>query len=616
MKKTIYIIGISAFYHDSAVSLLKNGEIIAAAQEERFSRKKHDSAFPRNALKSCLDYAGISLNDIEFIAFYDKPLLKFKRLLETYYTFAPKGLKSFLTAIPVWINEKIKIKQTVLDELENIGCGKFNKKLLFPEHHLSHAASAFFPSPYEDAAILTVDGVGEFSTTTLGYGNKNKLKIIKEIHFPNSLGLLYSSFTYHTGFKVNSGEYKLMGLAPFGESKYVDKIYDKLIKVKEDGSFILNMKYFNYSTGLTMTNSNFNKLFGHKPRKPESKITQHEMDMAASIQKVTEEVMLKLVNYAYNETGSKNLVMAGGVALNCVANGNILRKGPFKNIWIQPAAGDAGGALGSAYSIWHLYLNNERSYDGKNDRMKGSYLGPSYTDDDVKGRLKKFRAIGENYENEDELLTKAAHLIKEGSILGWHQGRMEFGPRALGSRSILGDATNSEMQKKMNLKIKYRESFRPFAPSVMIEMVNDYFDLNRESPYMLLVDNIKKDRQVALTDEQKKILGIEKLNIQRSDIPAVTHVDYSARIHTVDKKVAYRYWKLLNKLKKMYNIGIIVNTSFNVRGEPIVCTPEDAYLCFMRTEMNYLIIGNWLFNKQDQPELKENVDWRNIYELD
>jgi len=616
MRKPVFILGISAYYHDSAAALLKNGEIAAAAQEERFTRKKHDPGFPLHAIRFCLDFEGISLDDIDYVAFYDKPFLKFERLLETYYAFAPHGVRSFVTAIPVWIKEKLFLKQNLRKELEAIGGRKFAGKILFPEHHVSHAASAFLASPYDDAAILTVDGVGEYATTTMGRGRGNQIDLYHEIDFPHSLGLLYSAFTYHIGFKVNSGEYKVMGLAPYGEPRFVDTIYERLIRVKDDGSFKLNMKYFDYPAGLRMTNSAFDRLFQHKPRQPESDLTQFEMDMAASIQVVVEDIMLKAVRFLHRETGAKNLVMAGGVALNCVANGELLRKGPFENIWVQPAAGDAGGAIGSALAVWHIYLNNPRICDNMRDRMKGSYLGPEFSDKDIEHRLSRLGAKGKHYESEDELLSAVAGIISGGSIIGWLQGRMEFGPRALGARSIIGDARNKEMQKKMNLKIKFRESFRPFAPSVMVEDVNEFFDLDRESPYMLLVDYVKKSRRIDMTEEQKNLFGIDKLNISRSDIPAVTHVDYSARIQTVDKEISPRYWKLHNKFRELTGYGILVNTSFNVRGEPIVCTPEDAYLCFMRTEMDYLVAGNWILSKADQLELQENVDWRKIYELD
>ena len=616
MRKHTHLLGISAFYHDSAAVLLRDGEIIAAVQEERFSRKKHDSGFPRRAVRFCLEFENLALSDVDFIVFYDKPLLKFERLLETYYAFAPRGVRSFITAMPAWLREKLTLKQTLRQELESLGFGQITGKILFAEHHLSHAASAFYPSPYRDAAILTVDGVGEYATTTLGYGKDNQMDMHKEIHFPHSLGLLYTAFTYHTGFKVNSGEYKVMGLAPYGQPKYVDLIFDKLIRARDDGSFRLNMKYFDYATGRKMTNKAFDKLFGQGPRAPESKITQHEMDMAASLQAVTEEVMLKLAKHAHETTGSKNLVMAGGVALNCVANGKILREGVFENIWIQPASGDAGGALGAALAAWHLYLGNSRQADGRRDKMKGAYLGPEFSNDEIERRLEKLGAVGKQIDNEDEFLKEIARLIDEGYVIGCLQGRMEFGPRALGARSIIGDARNKEMQKKMNLKIKYRESFRPFAPSVVFEMVNEYFDLDRESPYMLLADFVKKEHRKEMTQDQSRLFGLEKLILLRSDIPAVTHIDYSARIQTVEQETAPRYWKIINAFKERTAFGIIVNTSFNVRGEPIVCAPEDAYLCFMRTEMDYLICGDWIMAKTDQPAMKDDTDWRSMYELD
>ena len=616
MKRPTYILGISAFYHDSAAALIRDGEIIAAAQEERFSRRKHDPRFPTHAVKYCLEFAGLELGDVDYVVFYDKPMLKFERLLETYYAFAPRGLASFVTAMPVWLKEKLSLKRLLREELENLGRGPVRGKLLFPEHHLSHAASAFYPSPYDEAAVLTVDGVGEYATTTVGHGRGRDLRITRQIDFPHSLGLLYSAFTYHTGFKVNSGEYKVMGLAPYGEPRYVKKLYDHVIDVRPDGSYRLDMKYFDFATGLKMTSRAFDELFGHKPRDPESTLTQHEMDMAASLQVVTEEVMLKLARHAHEQTRSKNLVLAGGVALNCVANGRILREGPFENFWIQPASGDAGGAVGAALAVWHLYLGNERQSDGRTDRMQGAYLGPEFSDDDVERRLSRLGAVAKRIPDDDALYREAARLIDEGNVIGWHQGRMEFGPRALGGRSIVGDARNKEMQKKMNLKIKYRESFRPFAPSVMLEMVNDYFDLDRESPYMLLVDYVRKDRQNPMTEEQKQLFGIDKLNIIRSDIPAITHIDYSARIQTVDRATAPRYWNLINAFKERSGYGIVVNTSFNVRGEPIVCTPEDSYLCFMRTEMDYLFCGNWMMSKTEQPKLRDDVDWRRQYELD
>jgi carbamoyltransferase len=617
MNKPIYTLGISAYYHDSAAALLNDGAIVAAAQEERFTRKKHDPGFPSNAIRFCLDYAGIGLEEIDYIAFYDKPFLKFERLLETYYAFAPRGVRSFNAAIPVWIKEKINLKKTIRTELEKLQRGLVTAELSFTEHHLSHAASAFYPSPFTEAAILTVDGVGEYATTTIGKGCGKEIEILSEIHFPHSLGLLYSAFTYHTGFKVNSGEYKLMGLAPYGEPKYVDLIFDEIIDVKADGSFHLNMKYFDYATGLKMTNSKFDKLFGSKPRSPESQITSREMDMAASIQVVTEEVMMKLANTAREQSGCDKLVMAGGVALNCVANGRIFREESFKDIWIQPAAGDAGGALGAAFAGWHILHGAEREVNSDgSDRMKGAYLGPEFDDDVIERKLAALGAIGKRFENEDELLKETAKLLVEDKVAGWFQGRMEFGPRALGARSILGDARNIHMQQNMNLKIKHRESFRPFAPSVIVEDVGKYFNLESPSPYMLLVDYVRTDCRKEMTDREKSYSGIEKLNVPRSNIPAVTHIDYSARIQTVDKRTAPRYWKLLNEFKNLTGHGLVINTSFNVRGEPIVCTPEDAYLCFMRTEMDFLVCGNWLLLKEDQPALEEKQDWRKLYQPD
>ena len=616
MKRPTYILGISAFYHDSAAALIRDGEIVAAAQEERFTRRKHDPRFPTHAARFCLEFAGLELGDVDHVVFYDKPMLKFERLLETYYAFAPRGMTSFITAMPVWLKEKLSLKRLLREELENLGRGPLRGTLLFPEHHLSHAASAFYPSPYDEAAVLTVDGVGEYATTTVGQGRGSDLRIRRQIDFPHSLGLLYSAFTYHTGFKVNSGEYKVMGLAPYGEPRFVKTLYDHVIDVRPDGSYRLDMKYFDFATGLRMTSAAFDELVGHKPRDPESTLTQHEMDMAASIQVITEEIMLKLARHAHEQSRSKNLVLAGGVALNCVANGRVLREGPFENIWIQPASGDAGGAVGAALAAWHLYLGNGRTSDGRTDRMRGAYLGPEFGDDEVERRLSRMGAVATRIPDDDALYREAARLIDEGNVIGWHQGRMEFGPRALGGRSIVGDARNPEMQKKMNLKIKYRESFRPFAPSVMLEMVHDYFDLDRESPYMLLVDYVRKDRQNPMTEEQKRLFGIDKLNILRSDIPAITHIDYSARIQTVDRATAPRYWNLIDAFRERSGYGIVVNTSFNVRGEPIVCTPEDSYLCFMRTEMDHLFCGNWMMSKTQQPRLRDDVDWRRQYELD
>ncbi|GBD92151.1 decarbamoylnovobiocin carbamoyltransferase [bacterium BMS3Abin04] len=603
------ILGISAFYHDSAACLVVDGEIISAAQEERFTRKKHDYRFPVNAAEFCLEYSKLDINDIDIVAFYDKPFLKFERLLETYLAYAPIGITSFIKAMPLWIKQKLWIKDLIKKELGHEG------KVLFPEHHESHAASAFYPSPFEDAAILTLDGVGEWTTTSFGVGEKNKINIIADIKYPHSIGLLYSAFTYFTGFRVNSGEYKVMGLAPYGEPKYVDLILNELIDLKEDGSFKMNMKYFNYNAGLTMTNNKFAKLFGGPPRKPESKLTQREMDLARSVQKVTEEIMLRMARHVKKETGKNKLCLAGGVALNCVANGKILRENIFDDIWIQPAASDAGGALGAALFAWYKYLGNERKSDEANDVQKGSYLGPEFTDREIKSFLEDNKLVYKELD-ENELIETTAELIDNQKVIGWFQGRMEFGPRALGNRSIIGDARSSEMQKKMNLKIKFRESFRPFAPSILEEKVSDYFDIDKASPYMLLVADVQADKRKEMTDEENKLFGIEKLNIKRSDIPAVTHVDYSARIQTVDGKHNSKYYKLIKKIDEKYDCPVIINTSFNVRGEPIVCTPEDAYKCFMRTEMDYLVIGNFILDKKEQKPIKDDINWRKEFALD
>ncbi len=605
----MYILGISAYYHDSAAALIKDGEIISAAQEERFSRKKHDSGFPAKAAAYCLESAGITAEDLDLVAFYDKPFIKFERILESYLAYAPKGIRSFLKAMPLWIKQKLWIKEIIKKEL---GYGGI---IIFPEHHESHAASAFFPSPFESAAILTADGVGEWTTTSFGRGSGNKIEILGDIKFPHSLGLLYSAFTYYTGFKVNSGEYKVMGLAPYGEPKYVDVILNELIDLKEDGSFKLNMEYFDYVAGLTMTNEKFNKLFGGEPRKPESELTQREMDLARSVQEVTEEIMLRMSRFVKKETGEKYLCLAGGVALNCVANGKILREGIFEDIWIQPAAGDAGGAVGAALFAWHQYLENGRTADNKNDFQKGSYLGPEFSEEEIKKFLDGNEIEYKKYDY-DKLVDVTADLIAEENVIGWFQGRMEFGPRALGNRSILGDARSPKMQSKMNLKIKFRESFRPFAPSVLEERVADYFELDRPSPYMLLVAEVKRERQIKMSNESQKLFGIEKLNVPRSDIPAVTHVDYTARIQTVSKKTNPLYHKLLSTFEQKHGCAVLVNTSFNVRGEPIVCTPEDAYKCFMRTEMDYLVLGPFLLDKKDQRPLEEDVDWRKLFALD
>ena len=603
------ILGISAFYHDSAACIIKDGELIAAAQEERFTRKKHDHSFPLNAIQYCLETAKINGVDLDYVAFYDKPILKFERILETYLSYAPIGIRSFLKAMPLWIKKKIWIKEIIKSELNYSG------EIVFPEHHESHAASAFFLSPFQQAAFITMDGVGEWSTTSFGIGKGNKIEIMADIQFPHSLGLLYSAFTYYTGFRVNSGEYKVMGLAPYGEPKYKDLIYQYLIDVKEDGSFKMNMDYFNYCVGLTMTNSKFHTLFGAPPRKPESKITQKEMDLARSVQEVTEEIVLKVAKHIKKETKMKFLCLAGGVALNCVANGKILRSGIFDDIWIQPAAGDAGGAIGCAFFTYYHYLENQRIADNKSDFMKGAYLGPEFKNDSIKSFLIKNEYPYQKL-SDTELPEKIADLISNTKVIGWFQGRMEFGPRALGSRTIIGDARSSTMQKTMNLKIKYRESFRPFAPSVRAENISDYFEIDRESPYMLLVANVQKSKQVEISAEQNSYFGLEKLNLVRSVVPAITHVDFSARIQSVNYRTNPRYHQMITKFNDKYGCPVIVNTSFNVRGEPIVCTPKDAYLCFMRTEMDFLIIGNFLLDKKEQRPLAVDADWRNEFELD
>jgi len=605
----VYILGISAFYHDSAACLLKDGEILSAAQEERFTRKKGDHAFPTQSINYCLKHARITGKDLSYVVFYDKPFLKFERLLETYLNFAPVGIKSFIKAMPLWVKEKLWMKEFIKKELG------FEGTILFPEHHESHAASAFYPSPFQDAAFLTMDGVGEWTTSSFGAGSGNKIQIDSDIHFPHSIGLLYSAFTYYTGFKVNSGEYKVMGLAPYGEPKYVDKIYSELIDLKEDGSFKMNMEYYNYCAGLTMTNEKFHNLFGGAPRKPESNLTQKEMNIARSVQEVTEEVMLRMARHVRKETGQKNLCLAGGVALNCVANGKLLRENIFENIWIQPAAGDAGGALGAALTAWYQYLGNERSADGKTDAMQGAYLGPQFSNEEIKTWLEG-NEIPFKYLNEDELYSQTASLLADEKVVGWFQGRMEFGPRALGNRSIIGDARSAKMQATMNIKIKFREGFRPFAPSVLSEKVADYFEMKNESPYMLLVADVKKERQKEMTGEQKKLFGIDKLNILRSDIPAVTHIDYSARIQTVQKESNPRYHKLISEFEKQTGYAVVVNTSFNVRGEPIVCSPQDAYRCFMRTDIDYLVLENFLLNKTEQKQLENDVDWKKEFVLD
>jgi carbamoyltransferase len=610
------VLGVSAFYHDSAASLVEDGEVVAAAQEERFTRKKHDSRFPVHAVEYCLSEAGVKLDAVDYVAFYDKPFLKFERLLETYLAFAPRGFKSFRMAMPLWIREKLFQKGMLRNKLREFHLGfDWDKRLLFTEHHLSHAASAYFPSPFEEAVVLTMDGVGEWATTSMAIGRGSKLEMHKEIHFPHSLGLLYSAFTYYTGFRVNSGEYKLMGLAPYGEARYTQKILDNLIDIKQDGSFRLNLDYFDYCTGLTMTNGNFDKLFGGPARKPSERITQHHMNLAASIQAVLERVVLLLARSLAAETRIANLCLAGGVALNCVANGKLLRDGSFRNLWVQPAAGDAGGALGAALGAYHIYRGQGRTpLAGRADRMKGSYLGPSFEQKDIERRLASVQAKFEVLSDEETIRACAGALAGE-KALGWFQGRMEFGPRALGGRSILGDARSPTMQSVLNLKVKYRESFRPFAPSVLREHVSDWFELDGDSPYMLLVADVVQRRRVAMTAEQQKLFGIEKLNVPRSDIPAVTHVDYSARIQTVHKETNPRYHAMISRFQELTGCPVIVNTSFNVRGEPIVCTPEDAFRCFMGTEIEALAVGNCFLNKQDQdPKLKLNYE--TAFELD
>jgi carbamoyltransferase len=620
----MHILGISAFYHDSAAALITDGRITAAAQEERFTRKKHDPGFPVHAIQYCLKEAGIGIDDLEAVVFYDKPLLKFERLLETYYGFAPKGLPSFLMAIPVWLKEKMFLKRLIRDELKK--CGDYNSKklkMLFPEHHLSHAASAFYPSNFKEAAILTIDGVGEWATASICHGKDRKITNLKELHFPHSIGLLYSAFTYYTGFKVNSGEYKLMGLAPYGNKlsdrvkQMVSLIKNELIDLKPDGSVWLNQHYFNYATGLTMVHDDkWEKLFGFPKRNPETPLEQHHCDLALAIQEVTEEAVMSMAKEAQRLTGSENLCMAGGVALNCVANGKLMNAGIFKNIFIQPAAGDAGGSLGAALAAYHLYYEKPRVYEEAMDLMQGSYLGPEFSDLDVKYMARKYKAVFEVFPDFDELARHTAVLLAQGNAIGWMQGRMEFGPRALGNRSILGDARNPEMQKKLNLKIKYRESFRPFAPSVLAEEADKYFDIHTPSPYMLLVQEVKKERRNTLPDNYHSLSLTEKLYFQRSDLPAITHIDFSARIQTVHQETNQRYWKLIDAFRKETGYGVIVNTSFNVRGEPIVCTPEDAYKCLMRTEMDYLIIGNCFFDKKKQPEWKETAKWKEEFVLD
>jgi len=604
-----YVLGISAFYHDSAACLLRDGEIVAAAQEERFTRKKGDAAFPIHAVRYCLTAGAITVRDLAYVGFYDKPLLKFERILETYLGVAPRGFAQFRMAGPLWIKEKLFLDREIRRALE------YDGELLYAEHHESHAASAFFPSPFENAAILTIDGVGEWATAAIGSGRGNDFQLVQELHWPDSLGLLYSAFTYFTGFKVNSGEYKVMGLAPYGEPKYVDAIYREIVSLREDGSFTLDQKFFNYLTGLTMTNGAFAKLFDGPPRVPESKLTQREMDLARSIQVVCEEIVLRMARTAHRATGSENLCLAGGVALNCVANGRLLREGPFQRIWIQPAAGDAGGALGVAQLIWHRYLQQPRRVDPSTDAMHGAYLGPAYAPDEIEAFLAS-RGASYTRMGRDDLLDRVAGLLAQENVVGWFDGRMEFGPRALGARSILGDPRSPRMQAQMNLKIKFREGFRPFAPSVLRERVSEYFELDCDSPYMLLVAPIKQERRIPMTAEQHGLWGIDQLNVKRSDIPAVTHIDYSARVQTVSRDTNPNYYDLIRQFERLTGCAVLVNTSFNVRGEPIVCTPADAYQCFMRTHIDYLVLGPFLLDKKRQPAWRESSEWQREFQLD
>jgi len=603
------ILGISAFYHDSAAALLRDGEVLAAAQEERFTRKKHDPEYPIHAIRYCLEAGQVKANDLGLVAFYDKPFIKFERLLQTYLSFAPAGIQSFLLAMPLWLKRKLWIRAILEEEIGYQG------KILFPEHHYSHAASAFYPSPFEEAAFMTLDGVGEWTTTSFGLGQGNSLKILAEIKFPHSLGLLYSAFTYFTGFKVNSGEYKLMGLAPYGEPRYVEVIKRELIDVKEDGSFKLNLKYFNYLVGLTMTNRRFARLFGGPPRRPEGPLTQREMDLAASVQAVTEEIMLKMARYVRQKTGMKRLCLAGGVALNCVGNGKILREGPFQAIWIQPAAGDAGGALGAALYAWHRYLGKPRPADNLRDKQKASYLGPAFSDREIERYLRE-NHIPYRRLSPEALPREVARLIAEEKVVGWFQGRLEFGPRALGSRSILGDARSPAMQTVMNKKIKFRESFRPFAPTVLMEEAPNYFDFQGESPYMLLTAYVRPERRKALGREQKKLFGLDQLKVVRSEVPAITHVDYSARLQTVKREDNPLYYDTIKTFQELTGCPVIINTSFNVRGEPIVCTPEHAYQCFMRTQMDYLVMGSFLLDKNEQSAWQDKGDWQKEFPPD
>jgi len=610
VPSVVRILGLSCFYHDSAVALVRDGEIVFAAQEERYSRRKHDARFPTGALADCLRREGVAPAQLDLVAFYEKPLLKFERILETYLTFAPHGFPSFLMAMPLWLKRKLWMKELILGELEG-----FRGRILFAEHHESHAASAFLASPFPEAAILTLDGAGEWTTTTCGRGRDNDVELLAELRFPHSLGLLYSAFTYFTGFRVNSAEYKVMGLAPYGEPKYVDAILSELVDLKDDGSLRMNMAYFDYCAGLKMTSSRFARLFGGPPRRPEAPLTQREMDLARSVQVVTEEAVLRMGRHLHAITGMKRLCLAGGVALNCVANGRLLREGPFEEVWIQPAAGDAGGALGAALLAWHRYLGHPRQADGRRDRQKGSYLGPEYGDEEIGVFLERHGLPHERLDPAD-IPDRIARLIEEQHVVGWLQGRMEFGPRALGARSILGDPRSKTMQSVMNLKIKFRESFRPFAPTALADRAAEYFDIDRPSPYMLLVAPVREQRRIAMTEAQEGLFGIDKLNVPRSDIPAVTHVDYSARLQTIAREDQPLYYDTIEAFRRRTGVGLVINTSFNVRGEPIVRTPEDAYKCFMRTEMDYLILGSFLLDKRRQPESHAELDWRQAFEPD
>ncbi|PIQ96124.1 MAG: hypothetical protein COV67_11185 [Nitrospinae bacterium CG11_big_fil_rev_8_21_14_0_20_56_8] len=603
------ILGISAYYHDSAACLVRDGEIVAAAQEERFTRKKHDAEFPARAVSYCLREAGIGVNDIDYVGFYDKPFIKFERILETYLSIAPAGLRQFLAALPLWLRDKLWTRKNLREQLDYSG------PVLFAEHHESHAASAFYPSPFEEAAILTMDGVGEWATSSIGVGKGHRVELIQQLNFPHSLGLLYSALTYYLGFKVNSGEYKVMGLAPYGEPRYADRFYNHLLDLKEDGSFRMNMEYFNFLGGFTMTGRKFDALFGGPARQPESRLTQREMDIAASLQAVTEEIMLRMARHVRKTTGMKDLCLAGGVALNCVGNGRILREKVFDRIWIQPAAGDAGGALGVALCVWHQVLERPRVFNGR-DGMKGSYLGPRYDSNQIETFLRQKNIPFTRYENEGDLLDAVVDRLTDEKVVGWFQGRMEFGPRALGGRSILGDPRSPRMQSVMNLKIKYRESFRPFAPSILDNKVHEWFEMEGESPYMLLVAPVRKDKRIATTPGQKQLFGIDLLNVPRSQVPAITHVDYSARIQTVHEDTHPRYYRLIRRFEEKTGCPVLINTSFNVRGEPIVCAPAEAYLCFMRTEMDTLILENFVLDKTGQPPLQEDADWRKEFELD